>query len=878
MPIADIASEDVVSAGTMVALSAFFTVSGTGNPTYLVVSALDRDEYTATATGSTGSFSGNGATLGFSNEGSDARGAGIVFTWNAASGAYVNAIYGSLQTLDYTAPSSPGDVTNISIFTTSSASVAQSEAGSAYALMQGDAAGYVGSATIVANPVVAATPPTAATPDGIAAMAESYVGDAWNMDGCWVLASTIAAEAGAGLPVQSTAIGVAGKPNGEWYVAYNGPVASNAGWESLVRTGDIIVFEPAQGGGHITTCVSGSGSTAEVIDNITYEGGGGQITNPAGDGSADDILISPAHAATQEFAGANPADVVVYALDTPLVGVSQAASGPNGASGLVGSPLALTTLASAADPQGHAITKYQLYDSLAGASFVVGGTAETANSASAAITVSSLSSVTLSYTAAGTDTVDIRAFNGTYWGDWQAVTVTASVPVPLPPKLGTATAAQSWAQGSKVSLTLPSTLFTDPQKQTLTYTASEPGGAPLPAWLSFNPATRSFSGTVPHAGPQSLQIVVTATDTGGLSTSETFTATIPALAPVAVAPLVPTQNWLEGSTVADTLAGSLFSDPQGEALTLKATLASGAALPAWLSFNPATATFSGTAPSTVEIVALKLTATNASGLSASESFSADILSAAPKLVAQTQTQDWAQGSPINDTLSACLFSDPQGEAVTLSATLANGAALPSWLSFNPATDTFSGTAPATAQTISIKVTGTDTSLFSSSEIFSATMVTPTPTVAAPTPAQSWVEGSSISDTLAAGTFADPRGQALTLKATLASGAALPSWLSFNAGSNTFTGTAPTTAQALSVKVTATDTGGLSVSETFSASVVKGQAAGFTATDWGLHEAIFAPSVYRVGEPDAASGGLLASTEHLAALLVTHDHAAIRLTA
>ena len=41
--------------------------------------------------------------------------------------------------------------------------------------------------------------------------------------------------------------------------------------------------------------------------------------------------------------------------------------------------------------------------------------------------MSSLSSVTLSYTAAGTDTVDIRAFNGTYWGDWQAVTVTASL-------------------------------------------------------------------------------------------------------------------------------------------------------------------------------------------------------------------------------------------------------------------------------------------------------------------------------------------------------------------------------------------------------------------------------------------------------------------
>ena len=69
--------------------------------------------------------------------------------------------------------------------------------------------------------------------------------------------------------------------------------------------------------------------------------------------------------------------------------------------------------------------------------------------------------------------------------------------------------------------------FTDPQNETLSYTASQSKGQPLPSWLSFNVATDTFSGTVP-AGLESLTLKVTATDTSGLSASETFGVVVPA--------------------------------------------------------------------------------------------------------------------------------------------------------------------------------------------------------------------------------------------------------------------------------------------------------------------------------------------------------------
>ncbi|WP_323641197.1 putative Ig domain-containing protein, partial [Pectobacterium polonicum] len=64
-----------------------------------------------------------------------------------------------------------------------------------------------------------------------------------------------------------------------------------------------------------------------------------------------------------------------------------------------------------------------------------------------------------------------------------------------------------------------------------------------------------------------------------------------------------------------------------------------------------------------------------------------------------------------------------------------------------------------------------------------------PVVATPIPAQSVAQDGSLSFTVPAGTFTDPDvGDTLTLSATLANGSPLPSWLTFNATTGTFSGT------------------------------------------------------------------------------------------
>jgi hypothetical protein len=194
--------------------------------------------------------------------------------------------------------------------------------------------------------------------------------------------------------------------------------------------------------------------------------------------------------------------------------------------------------------------------------------------------------------------------------------------------------------------------------------------------------------------------------------------------------------------------------------------------------------------------------------------------AAPVLTAQTAAQTWKLGQAVNFTLASNTFTDPQGSALTYRATLSNGVALPSWLSFNSKTGTFTGTVANSTTGLSIKVTATDTGGLSTSETFAVATPAAAPTVTAQTASQTWNTNQAVNFTLAANTFTDPQKETLTYAATQANGTALPTWLKFNGTTDTFSGTAPATATSLSLKVTATDTSGLSVSETFTAAVAQ----------------------------------------------------------
>ena len=281
------------------------------------------------------------------------------------------------------------------------------------------------------------------------------------------------------------------------------------------------------------------------------------------------------------------------------------------------------------------------------------------------------------------------------------------------------------------------------------------------------------------------------------------------------------QTWKLGQAVNFTLASSTFTDPQGQKLTYAATLSSGAALPSWLSFNSTTGTFTGTVANNATGLSIRVTTTDTSGFSASETFSiATPAPAAPTVTAQTATQTWKLGQAVNFTLASNTFTDPQAEKLTYAATLSSGAALPSWLTFNASTGTFTGTVPNTAAGLSIKVTATDLGGAACSETFSVLTPATAPVLTAQTANQTWHTSQAVNFTLASNTFTDPQHETLAFTASQSNGSALPAWLKFNGTTDTFSGTAPATAGSLSLKVTATDTSGLSISETFTAAVAQ----------------------------------------------------------
>ncbi len=59
-------------------------------------------------------------------------------------------------------------------------------------------------------------------------------------------------------------------------------------------------------------------------------------------------------------------------------------------------------------------------------------------------------------------------------------------------------------------------------RRLLTLSAQLADGTALPSWLSFNPATRTFSGNSALAGPGTLSIKVSATATAGIAASDVF--------------------------------------------------------------------------------------------------------------------------------------------------------------------------------------------------------------------------------------------------------------------------------------------------------------------------------------------------------------------
>ncbi|MBX3414214.1 MAG: putative Ig domain-containing protein [Pirellulales bacterium] len=386
-----------------------------------------------------------------------------------------------------------------------------------------------------------------------------------------------------------------------------------------------------------------------------------------------------------------------------------------------------------------------------------------------------------------------------------------------------------------------------PSGSQLTYRAHGAGGdsTPLPGWLEFDGATRTFSGTPPVGSAGVFSIFVVATDPGTVvdpvprSTTALFTITVASalnLPPIVVNPLAAI-DLFESTAFQYVIPASTFVDPDappGSQLTYEALGPDDTpdTLPAWVTFDPLTLTFSGTPPlGSVGITLWQVRATDAGSLtdptprSAIATFTVNVRSApnlAPVVQVPLVPQTLTEGVFFSYTFAANTFLDPDappGSQLTYRAVGSDGttASLPAWIGFDTATRTFTGTPPLGSHgQFLLGVLATDAGTpgdptpKSATGYFEVTVIAADnqpPVLNFPLPDRTVQAGIPFGYSIPFGIFVDPDFDPLTYSID----GELPDGVSFD-GVN-FSGTI-TTPGVYEITVIASDPGGFTASDTF----------------------------------------------------------------
>ena len=196
---------------------------------------------------------------------------------------------------------------------------------------------------------------------------------------------------------------------------------------------------------------------------------------------------------------------------------------------------------------------------------------------------------------------------------------------------------------SSNGLGIAAATFTDPDTaDVLKYKATLESGAALPSWLSFNAATKSFSGTPTNDNVGSLNIKITAIDPAGNTVSDVFKLTVTNVndAPQLAAGAVTSLSAEEFSAVSVDVSKAFADVDVGDALTFSA-----ATLPTGWSITSA-GVLTGTAPlnatNATAQQTINLTATDKAGATKTAAFTLNVTNdtvAPVKLTAALQSDN-----------------------------------------------------------------------------------------------------------------------------------------------------------------------------------------------------------------------------------------------
>jgi hypothetical protein len=268
----------------------------------------------------------------------------------------------------------------------------------------------------------------------------------------------------------------------------------------------------------------------------------------------------------------------------------------------------------------------------------------------------------------------------------------------------------------------------------LTLTARLSNGNALPDWLSFDPTTGTLSGTPLGIDGQPIMVRISAIDAEGATATVDVTFTITPT-PVVVPPMAPTIDTPPPpaitSIVGDTSSGTPLSQGLSSAGMGNGTGIGG--ISSQISISESSTPLSqglsnignangnslSTSPGGVGgglggSITLggnlgSGTGSATPGLGLTSSLYDVPLNSSLSVLTPPPNLRMATDQPFEFTLPRNTFSRPSGSPVALQATLVDGRPLPSWLRFDPATQTFSGNPPPGAQQgeVQIRVTARD---------------------------------------------------------------------------------------------------------------------------------------------------------------------------
>lgn len=331
--------------------------------------------------------------------------------------------------------------------------------------------------------------------------------------------------------------------------------------------------------------------------------------------------------------------------------------------------------------------------------------------------------------------------------------------------------------------------FSDPNGDMLTYSATS---------SSPQVATAATSGetvTVTAKALGTATITITASDPGGLEGTQTFRADVPNRAPTPVGTVARQTAHVGETETVD--ASQYFDDPDGEDLAY--TAASSTPSVATASASGSTVTVTALAPGTADIT---ITASDPGGLSATQTFQAEVPNRAPVPIGRVPQQTVEAGKIL--TLDAApYFDEPDGQDLSYAAESSNPSVAA--VSVEGSTVTLTGVAAGAA---TVTISAADPGGLSAEQRAGVTVLRPNraPETVGSIPDQETTVDERV-EFDAFLYFSDPDGDSLSYAAR--SSDAAVAIVSMSGDTVKITGAA---AGSATVTVTATDPGGLSAEQ------------------------------------------------------------------